>query len=112
MTQRLDQIAQRKRRMNDEDRKLLRKCFRLNGPLWTYRVLAAWYGAVEFDAEAIGKIKRWNNQRLAALRFLRDLTRDYTFNAVYAVAEEVDGGWAHRLKSSPSASDFVKRHSA
>lgn len=89
--------SRRKRLMTDSDRKLLRKCFRLNGPLWTYGVLAVWYGASEFDS--IAKIKRWTDQRTAAFRFLRELTREYTFNAVYAAAEELDGGWAHRLLS-------------
>lgn len=89
--------SQRKRQMTASDRKLLRKCFRTNGSLWTYRVLAVWYGAMDFDS--IGKVKRWTNQRLAALRFLRELTVEYTFNAVYNAAEEMDGGWKHRLLS-------------
>jgi hypothetical protein len=79
----------RMRKMRDDDRRILASVFRDHGADWTYKALAVWYGA--FDHYSLASIRRWTRKRLAAYRFLREITRDYTFNAVYKAAEAVDG---------------------
>lgn len=87
----------RRRKMIAGDVALLRKCFRKNGAAWTYRCLAWVVGAMEHNGNHWTKLGRWTDQRLAALRFLCSLSRDYTFNALYDTAMRVDGGFQSRL---------------
>ena len=73
----------RLRKLCDDDRSILAKVLKTHGVDWTYKALAVWYGN---DFRQVFKNCRWTRKRLAALRFLRDITRDYTFNAVYDAA--------------------------
>jgi len=71
------------RKLNDDDRTILAKVLKTHGSDWTYTALTVWYGS---DFQQVFKGARWTRKRLAAFRFLRDITRDYTFNAVYGAA--------------------------
>jgi hypothetical protein len=71
------------RKMTADDRTILAKVLKTHGAKWTYKALAVWYGN---DFDQVFKGCRWTRLRMAAFRFLRDITRDYTFGAVYGAA--------------------------
>lgn len=77
------------RKVRDDDRRILAQVIRDHGSDWTYKALGVWYGVS--DHEELATVKSWTRKRLGAYRFLRDIIRDYTFNAVYTAAAKILG---------------------
>ena len=76
----------RRRKLTPDDRKLLALVFKDHGARWTYKALSVGYGKPFTEAF---KGQRWTSKRQAAFRFLRGITRDSTFNAIYDAAVEI-----------------------
>lgn len=81
------QSNRKKRKLSPNDRKLLAQVFKDCGADWTYKALAVWYGATSIDE--LQKVEQYPKKALAALRFLREIIEDYTFNAIYNAADEI-----------------------
>ena len=79
----------RRRKLTEDDRKIFAQVFKDLGCRWVYKALAVRYC---HPPEAISRWTarvRWTDQKLAAWRFLCEITAAYTFKAVYTVAESI-----------------------
>jgi hypothetical protein len=76
----------RLRKLSTDDHAILARVFKDQGRGWTYKALAVWFGAIPY--KALNRF-RWNDNRLAAFRFLRAIIEDYSFNAIYSAANAI-----------------------
>jgi hypothetical protein len=74
------------RKLTPDDREILARVFKDQGRNWTYKALAVWFGGI--PNKALNRFK-WNDGRLAALRFLRAIIEDYSFDAIYSAANAI-----------------------
>jgi hypothetical protein len=74
------------RKLSTEDRDIFARVFKDQGRAWTYKALAVWFNAIPY--KALNRFK-WNDDRLAALRFLRAIIEDYSFDAIYSAANAI-----------------------
>jgi hypothetical protein len=79
----------RRRKMTEDDRKILAQVFKDFGCRWVYKALAARYcDPPEAVCRWTARV-RWTDKKLAAWRFLSEITAVYTFTAVYVAAESI-----------------------
>jgi hypothetical protein len=91
-----ERTIRRRRKLTADGRRILALVFKDCGADWTYKALAVWYGN---PFEELANVKPWPKKSLAAFYFLRDITREYTFKAVYDAALEIETP-AHMKKTA------------